>query len=810
MSVATLIAPLLAVRCFIAYKTVWDATAGKFKKLSICPRSQRVIDAHESGYWVTGAEILGTGLPVGIVLTEQLGVFCIDLDTVLRSDGTWHPLAHEMCATFNGAAIELSVSAKGLHIFGCARIGEHRVSRKDLPEMQIYSRNRFIALTGNSLVGRLDLDFTAQLREVIAKYLPEPLASAADDVWTTQSYPGYRGGTDDDARLIESLINARGGARHAFGDGAHFRDLWYCNKPVLINAYPPESEGKEWNYSGADQALANMLAFATGFNCERTMHLMWYSGLRRDKWKDHKAYLRDTILRAVRGKIPAPAADAASAEASGVAPHTGHRQQAPTAAPALAYDASPALTAHSLSVPELPPFDKPRGAYLADFDQEALFRGCTYLRERHGVIIPDSRILSPREFDVMFGGYEFQMDVDGRKPSKSAWECFSQSRLIEFPRAEGLRFDPSRAPLERIERQGQIFINSYKPLNIERVKGDPALFLDHMSRLFPIAEDLQIMLAYMAFIAQCKGKKADWTPLIQGTQGNGKSFLSHALEYCIGECYTYWPKADKLGNDFNAHIYGKLLLCVEDLYISEAKGAVWETLKPMVTMDKLEVTPKGVDSAMKEICFNFMLNSNHKRAIRLTRNERRIAPFYTPQQYEADLFRWGMNEDSGYFVRLYDWARHHQGFAVIFDYLMDYRIPDRLHPGVGARRAPKTSSWEQAVRTGMGQLEQEVMEAIAAGKPGFRGGFVSSTAIDFLLMENGMSRKMTRQAREDLMGNIGYQLHEDLPAGRVMQPLPDGTTPLIYVPRDGHPSQGHGWQRGRVEALYWEAQKVSR
>lgn len=823
MSIATLIAPLMATRCFVSYRLEWNPDAGKYDKIPIDPRTQRNCNPFELETCVTGAEILASGLPVALVLSEALQVFCIDLDSVRLPDGNWTPETHTICSWFPGAAFELSVSGRGLHILGRAQLERHRVSQDENPWIQVYSRKRFIALTGAEFSGSLDTWHTDAVVRVINAYLPEPIQPETPDVWTYGPYESFRGGITDDARLIEALLHARGGARATFGEGATFRDLWECNSERLAIAYPAESAGKAWNYSGADQALANMLAHATGCDCERILRLMQYSGLRRDKWQYHRTYLRDTILRAVRGKIPAVApslhqgpAETRNAECYPQLTETALPQ--PMAPQPLVSNAQLAtVTTDDTAVPPLA-YDSaleirkswPPGSYISEADQHVIFNGWTYLRDRHALIGPDAKIRSPSEFDVMFGGYEWQMTVDGLKPGKSAWECFSQSQLIKFPQAEGMRFEPTLPPLSRVEHHGFWYINSYMPLNIRRVAGDPSIFLEHMDKLFPYGDDKLIYLSFMAFCVQFKGRKADWTPLVQGCEGNGKTFLSRTLEYCLGEPYVYFPTPNNFHNHFNAHLYGKLLICLEDLQISEAKGSVWETLKPMITQDRQEITFKGRDGSMREVCYNFTLNCNPRNSVKMTRNTRRIAPFYCPQQYAPDLERCGMGEK--YMQRLFGWAKDDNmyGWAVVFDYLSTFQIPERFHPGIGAHRAPKTTSVETAIKYGRGYIEQEVLNAIETGKPGFCGGFVSSHCLDQLLIELGHARRISRTMREDIMSDLGYRLHNDLMGGRCSEPLPDNTQPYLYVPVEGHPSEGHGWQRGRVEKAYWDAQLARR
>jgi putative DNA primase/helicase len=106
--------------------------------------------------------------------------------------------------------------------------------------------------------------------------------------------PKWRG-PDDDDELIRRARRSNS-PRAIFGDGASFDDLWTASEAKLAKAFP--SAHDVFDRSGADQALANRLAFWTGSNHERMLTLMRScEALARDKW-DRPDYLRRTILEA--------------------------------------------------------------------------------------------------------------------------------------------------------------------------------------------------------------------------------------------------------------------------------------------------------------------------------------------------------------------------------------------------------------------------------------------------------------------------------------------------------------------------------
>jgi hypothetical protein len=61
---------------------------------------------------------------------------------------------------------------------------------------------------------------------------------------------------------------------------------------------------------------------------------------------------------------------------------------------------------------------------------------------------------------------------------------------------------------------------------------------------------------------------------------------------------------------------------VEDIYVPKERREVVEILKPMITSDWQEIRSMRENKRTRHICANFMLNSNHKDAIRTSRDNR--------------------------------------------------------------------------------------------------------------------------------------------------------------------------------------------
>lgn len=765
------LAPLAAYKQFIVYKLLPGSKPGKTDKRPVDYRTGRVTlkgqgGAHDPAIWVgfaTAASVAascGAGHGVGFVFTTQDPFWFIDIDNCAVPGG-WSPIVHELCALFSGAAVEVSQSGRGLHIIGTGTAPTPRRCKDTTGELfDLYTERRFVALTGTNAFGDAATSHTPALCALVQKYL----TPGADEIaggqegWTEAPCDGWRGPADD-TELLRRAMQSRS-ASAAFGGGASFSDLWNANADVLAHAYPPDGNGTApYDESRADAALIQHLAFWTGKDCERIKSLAFQSGLVREKWEQREDYVDDTILKACRiardvltDKAPEPLAGA-------------------TIAPAAVGDL--ALGAECAG-----------GAFLSVGEQIKLFEGCVYVRDQHKVLVKGGVLLKEGQFKVMFGGYQAAIDKANTKYSRCAWEIFTQSQCWRAPRVGAATFRPDMAAGAIITQDGDTLVNTYWPIETPRMQGDITPFAVHLAKVLPNERDRTILLSYMAAVVQHKGVKFQWAPLLQGVEGNGKSLFTRCVAFAVGDRYSYLPAAQDLADKFNDWMAGTIFIGVEDIYVPDDRSDVIEALKPMITSERQQIQGKGKDKYAGRVCCNWILNSNHQNGIRKTDKDRRYAPLFCAQQTVADMARDGMMGD--YFPDLYDWLRG-DGYAIVSELLHTYPIPDEFNPATACKRAPLTSSTGEAITAGRGGIEQEIIEAVAQGLPGFAGGWISSIMLDRLLDRINV-RRTNQNMRRDLLIGLGYQLHPGLPDGRVNNPVtPDAGKPRLFV-KTGHPA----------------------
>lgn len=278
------------------WRLEWNAALGKFEKTP-CPldRSAQRMDASNPANRTTYAAAraaLRDGFTLGFWLTRECGYFLLDIDKAGDGAGNWSKFATQMVGAFPGALVEASSSGKGLHVIGriTGLLPRHRTKPEAAMkaalaplELEFYTEGRGIAFgTTGAATGSADTFHDVVVAQLSAQYFPPVVESNAGEFSTPRA--DCTGPTDDD-ELIQRALNEKPSAGVTFGGKASFAQLW---------------RGEVEHNSESDAALASRLAFWTGCDAPRIERLMMRSGLVRDKWRDHRTYLRTTIENACR------------------------------------------------------------------------------------------------------------------------------------------------------------------------------------------------------------------------------------------------------------------------------------------------------------------------------------------------------------------------------------------------------------------------------------------------------------------------------------------------------------------------------
>lgn len=265
--------------------------------------------------------------------------------------------------------------------------------------------------------------------------------------------------------------------------------------------------------------------------------------------------------------------------------------------------------------------------------------------------------------------------------------------LYQIPTVYNRMYMPGYPDL--YEYKGLPYVNSYSDADLPELPGDLSpvheeairIFLHHFVHLFEDQRDRVILLDWIAYMVQNPGSRINWAILLQGAEGDGKSFFRNILEAVMGG-HVNGIMGTSLEEKFNSWAEGGMLCFVEDVRLhGQNRFDAVNKLKPMitnsmVTIRRMQTNPYEVVNTM-----NYMATSNLKDAVPVTDEDSRFFPLFTRYQRPEELDRF-KEANPSYYRRLYGLCEDMEFAGAIRQYLLSYKIS----PEFDAKgRAPKSS-----------------------------------------------------------------------------------------------------------------------
>ena len=269
-------------------------------------------------------------------------------------------------------------------------------------------------------------------------------------------------------------------------------------------------------------------------------------------------------------------------------------------------------------------------------------------------------------------------------------------------------------------RDGLEIINTYRPELLPTVPeklttADQKAIntvLTHLELLVPDKTDRGLLIDFMAYCVQKPGQKIRWAPLLIGMQGDGKTALLILLGQVLGSRNVKMLSNKSLESDFTGWAGGHSLIGIEEVKLhNHNRFDIFNTLKPIISNDIIDVHAKGKDPITLPNFSNLFMLTNHPDAMPVTDSDRRIFFLRSPHRNKEDLYaaikaRTGL-EGSAFHDELFDVAiKGHPG--ALRKWLLDHKDFSPLFKPNG--RAP-----ENATRTDAIELSRSDEEIAIAG-----------------------------------------------------------------------------------------------
>jgi len=288
--------------------------------------------------------------------------------------------------------------------------------------------------------------------------------------------------------------------------------------------------------------------------------------------------------------------------------------------------------------------------------------------------------------------------------------------------------------------EGKRMFNSYRKNGVKPcagLEGDGdsegvevvEMFLKHLEHLIDDEVERAIVLHWMIFVVQNPGKRLNWSLILQGTQGSGKSYIGNVMALLLGSNVQSLDTATISGR-FTSWATGAILNIVEEIRISGTnRWAIMDRIKPYITNDQILCEKKGRDVLTLPNFTSYLLLTNHKDAVPLDDEDRRYCVVYSRLQTSEQLHEYfgGADKVEEYFDRLFTMTRARPD--AIARYFMDYKLPSSFKP---FGRAPKTEAKSQMVDLAVSEVHQEVEDLLSR----FADDLINKEFIDVTHLNN--------------------------------------------------------------------------
>lgn len=329
----------------------------------------------------------------------------------------------------------------------------------------------------------------------------------------------------------------------------------------------------------------------------------------------------------------------------------------------------------------------------------------------------ESRVeLSHKAFDAKHN--RFMMTQKDRLEGRSSPEHAASHAALNMWEIETVyrrMYMPHEA--EFFTYNGQRFVNFYSEVGVPDVPDELSAderraiqrVIAHFRHLFRIERDWKLLLDWLAYVVQYR-KRVSWMPLIQGTEGDGKTFFAQMLKVVLGWENVAIVSGESLEERYNHYMEGALLVFFEEVRLHGAnRYEALNRMKPWITNDTINI--RRMQHGVYEIVntASLLAATNHKDAIPAGQNDTRYFPLFSRWQTKAAIDKFTEIHPT-YYTELYGTLEH---AGALRKWLLEHEISDDFNPNA---RAPVSSYRAEMLSLSAGDEEEAFDECLAASK----------------------------------------------------------------------------------------------
>lgn len=244
-----------------------------------------------------------------------------------------------------------------------------------------------------------------------------------------------------------------------------------------------------------------------------------------------------------------------------------------------------------------------------------------------------------------------------------------------------------------------LYINKYKPHDLEAIEGDVSLFIKLVEHVITDETVRIFFLDFISYHYQYPGEKIRFGFILQTTEFQiGKGSIWYAIKNTLGDNVKKVDIEESL-DKAKTFLSDRQLVLIDEM---KSKGD-WDEREEILNKFKLFITEEEHSSrklyvdyeTIKDSCTNFMFFTNYADAIVLPQNEARYAVYLSTAK----------RLDDDFYSKYHHWVNSEQGKSALLYWFKTRKISETFNPkGV----APQWNSLKEMSIAGEKSLHQEL------------------------------------------------------------------------------------------------------
>jgi hypothetical protein len=317
--------------------------------------------------------------------------------------------------------------------------------------------------------------------------------------------------------------------------------------------------------------------------------------------------------------------------------------------------------------------------------------------------------------------------------------------------------------------------NSWRGLTIQPEKGDCSLIVHHIYDVLCGGNKLvyTYVIQWLALLVQQPWKKPGVALVMKSREGAGKSMIAEMLLDIFGSHGFTTAIKDAVAGRFNAHLYDKVLIVLEEAFFAGDPTAV-ATAKTLITGHSISYEAKGKDATIGRNFAHVMFLTNHSWAVPASEDARRFVVLDVSDERIGD---------HAYFSALFAQIKT-GGAAAFLHHLLSIDLT-----GFNPRKRPETLALADQRRETLlnnDPIKAWWMGALAEGEfPLPEGELEWGDSVDTILLRKSYDHATRRTRHAPQFNEAMKEVRKLVPAGSLTKHRPrgDGNLGRRYVYR---------------------------